>query len=419
MVTIWIGDFRIRQLQKLTKATQQTAKYYFLTDDAGDALWFNDSVLKQLSMLHLDNANIIIALGFLDCVYSCISQKFNIDELVNSYNGTVSAIKAAYPNFNIYFCSVNPVESGYYLAKTDIDKNTLSDKIKYFNDRIKENTNIKFVDSYSYLTGANYATRDGVYLTSASCKALLDFIKTATGYDAIISKEGLCTANSYNITVTDMQPNARYIYQYLRNAGWSLNAIAGMLGNIQVESKMSPWMWQGAIEGSIINDDESHSLNKAVLGDSSPGYGLVQWTPYTKYIEWCTERNLAFWDIDSQLKRICWEVENNEQWQSRPSKGYDLSFNDFITSTKDADWLGCAFAFCYERPGSSTGTEDQQNDLKIERGNNATYWYEYLSTFNFESEQEPTEQPPIPQANLKTENIFTCKLNTSIDLIIK
>ena len=234
-----------------------------------------------------------------------------------------------------------------------------------------------------------------------------------------MDKEDLCTVNSYNISIEDMKPNARYIYQYLRNEGWTLNAIAGLLGNIQVESKMSPCMWQGTIEGSIIADDETHLLNLAVLGDSTPGYGLCQWTPYTKYTNWCTTQLLPYWDIDSQLQRICWEVNNDEQWQARESKGYNITFKEFITSTSEAYWLAGAFAFCYERPASSTGTEEQQNNLKIERGNNAKYWYNYLKNFNFSVFDESAPITAIPQPAITVEELFTGELNESISMYLK
>lgn len=418
MTTLWIGDFRIKQIQKTSKAIQQAAKYYFLTDDSADFTWFTDSAIKQIEKLYLDSANIIITLGFMDCVYSCIWNSFNIDDIIEKYTTIISALKSTHPTFNFYFCSINPINADYYFAGHKVNQIILTAKIKYFNKKIQEKDIITFIDSYKYLTDAKFTTRDGIHFTSSTCNVLHTYIKSIIGYTFNISKEGLCTANSYNISIEDMQPNARYIYQYLSNEGWTLNAIAGILGNMQVESKMSPWSWQGTIEGSIINDDETHTLNMSVLAGKSPGYGLVQWTPYSKYTDWCTDNNLNYWDIDSQLYRICWEVTHNEQWIVNSAKGYNITFKEFITSTKDAYWLAGAFAFCYERPGSSTGTEEQQNNLKIERGNNATYWYDYLSNFNFEPIDTSITPTNIPQSSLKVENLITDKLSTSVSIYL-
>jgi hypothetical protein len=421
VVTLWIGDFRIQQIKKMSKAIQQATNYYFLIDDSADSVWLKDSVINQVKKLYLENANMIIALGFMDCVYSCIWNSFDIDTSIEQYTSIIQVLKDTYPKFNFYFCSVNPIDTDYYFAGNKIKKAALLDKIKYFNKRIKEKINISFIDSYNYLMDVKFTTRDGVYFTSSTCNVLHSYIKNLIGYNFDLNKDDLCLANSYNISIEDMQPNARYIYKYLRNEGWTLKAIAGLLGNVQVESKMSPWMWQGTIDGSIINDDETHTLNMSVLADSAPGYGLFQWTPYSKYIDWCTDNNLDYWDIDSQLLRICWEVKNNEQWIVNSDNGYNITFKEFIISDKDPYWLAGAFAFCYERPGSSTGTAEQQSNLKIERGNNANYWYEYLSNFNFdESASASTVIKPIQRPKLEIEDIFTDinKLNKSISLYL-
>ena len=47
--------------------------------------------------------------------------------------------------------------------------------------------------------------------------------------------------NSSNaLTMTQMQVNAQYIYSSLSANGWTLNAICGMLGNMQSESSINP-----------------------------------------------------------------------------------------------------------------------------------------------------------------------------------
>ena len=200
------------------------------------------------------------------------------------------------------------------------------------------------------------------------------------------SKEELCTKNSYSISLDEMKSNAKYIWQYFSSRGWTLNAVAGLLGNMQQESKLSPAIWESTIEGSIVNADGTQVLNMSAINSyyankgRYPGYGLTQWTPYSKYTDWCASHSLAYWDMDSQLQRIEYEVENKVQWQARPSKGYDLTFSEFISSTQDAAWLAAAFAFCYERPARSSGTAAEQDALRKERGANGDFWYSYLST---------------------------------------
>lgn len=50
--------------------------------------------------------------------------------------------------------------------------------------------------------------------------------------------------SSNTLTLEQMQLNATYIYNALINDGWTLNAIAGMLGNMQSESAINPGRWQ-------------------------------------------------------------------------------------------------------------------------------------------------------------------------------
>ena len=240
----------------------------------------------------------------------------------------------------------------------------------------------------------------------------LGFLYATASVCMSANRDGLCTDNSYGIALEQMQPNAQYIWQYFGSKGWPLNAVAGMLGNMQEESKLSPQIWESTTQFTdkpvTIHADGSQTVNKSEVDKigrglgRSPiehiGYGLTQWTPYTKLMTWCknggTSGNangtggiLPFWDIDTQLKRIEAEVEQSEkswieglsQWKKKESIGYDLTFKEYISSTKDAAWLAGAFAFCYERPARSTGTIAQQNALRKERGEYASYWYNYLS----------------------------------------
>lgn len=157
------------------------------------------------------------------------------------------------------------------------------------------------------------------------------------------------TGNRY-LTRAEMETNAQYIWNYLGSRGWSINAVAGMLGNMQTESTINPGIWE--------------NLN-AGLG---PGFGLVQWTPFTKYTEWCSDRNLDPADMDSALQRIEYELENGLQYYKTNS--YPLTFAEFKVSTESPYYLGMAFLANYERPAVA---------YQPRRGEQAEQWYEFLS----------------------------------------
>ena len=152
---------------------------------------------------------------------------------------------------------------------------------------------------------------------------------------------------------TEMQQNAEMVYQYFICRGWSKNAIAGLLGNMQVESTINPGIWQ--------------SLN---INNMNGGYGLVQWTPASKYITWAGS-NYA--NGNKQCERIIWEMNNNQQYYK--TKEHNISFKKFSTSKLSPETLADAFLKNYERPALKE---------QPKRGEYARYWFNYLGGDNVE-----------------------------------
>lgn len=159
------------------------------------------------------------------------------------------------------------------------------------------------------------------------------------------------------LNMDQMKLNAKYIYKYFSNKDYTKNAICGMLGNMQTESTLNPGRWEGdRVEW------QGH------------GYGIVQWTPYTKYTTWCRDRPE---DMNTNLDRIVYEVEYNKQWIKTES--YPLTFYEFMQSYKTPEYLAQAFLHNYERPSDP----DQPA-----RSTQARFWWDYLSGI------EP--DPPVP-----------------------
>lgn len=158
-------------------------------------------------------------------------------------------------------------------------------------------------------------------------------------------------AGNRYLTQAEMENNATYIWNYLGSRGWSINAVAGMLGNMQTESTINPGLWEGRDEG-----------------DTSQGFGLVQWTPATKLINWASNAGLGFAEMSTQLQRIEYELEHGIQYY--PTKNYPETFAQYKVSTKDPYYLGMAFLANYERPAVPNQTK---------RGKQAQAWYEFLS----------------------------------------
>lgn len=177
-------------------------------------------------------------------------------------------------------------------------------------------------------------------------------------------KSTVISSNAF-LSFDEMQANAIYIAAYFIDKGWTLNAIAGMLGNIQHESTMNPGIWE--------NLDE---------GNTDRGFGLTQWTPATKLIDWANSRGLDYRDIDTQLERIYFEYTNGEQFY--PSSSYSETFAEFASSSLDPYYLACVFAWNYERSWTVLyGTEAEKEALRQKRGNSAIEWFNLLAEMDF------------------------------------
>lgn len=131
------------------------------------------------------------------------------------------------------------------------------------------------------------------------------------------------------LTEQEMQNNALIIWSVLYMKGWSRNAVAGMLGNMQSESGINPGYWEDGVE-------------------YGRGFGLVQWTPYTNYTNWASSHG---YDMDDGYGQLEWiDTETVPQGQWNPVSPYNLTFDEFKKSDQSPAWLASAFLRNFERP---------------------------------------------------------------------
>lgn len=173
----------------------------------------------------------------------------------------------------------------------------------------------------------------------------------------------------------NMTTNAKYIYSFFRNKGWTNNSICGMLGNMQGES-------------GIIAD-----LNEAGGGG---GYGLVQWTPKSNLTTWANKNGLDYRTVDTQCKRLQWELENGQQFYS--TSAYPMNFKKFTQSTESPTYLAKVFINNYERPA---------NPNQPKRGVWAENWYSVLVG-------GPTPPSPTASSLSQLQHLFNVQLNAGL-----
>lgn len=162
--------------------------------------------------------------------------------------------------------------------------------------------------------------------------------------------------NTRPLTEEESKKNWLAFWQFFKAKGWTANAVSGILGNSYYESTVNPNRWEGDIP-----------FAQPV---ASRGYGLVQWTPWTKIIDWLTEKGY-YPDVSKfgvgECERIQWEMENNQQWIATAT--YPESFRDFSVSTKDPYTLAIEFLANYERPADPN---------QPQRGTKAREIYDYI-----------------------------------------
>lgn len=191
------------------------------------------------------------------------------------------------------------------------------------------------------------------------------------------------TTDTSGIT-SKQQHNATKVYTYFNDLGWSLSAIAGMLGNMQAESWLSPAYIQRTHRSSLPNSAANLSdvPNSTMLSFYDPdnrtyGIGLVQWDGKTnsspvgqKLVSFAERYNLTWYEGDTQTFRIKREKEENIQWIAKTISGTTWNWSNYITNTETPEASAEIWRRCYERGG---------DDSIAIRKENARYWYDYFS----------------------------------------
>lgn len=175
-----------------------------------------------------------------------------------------------------------------------------------------------------------------------------------------------------DMSQSDQENNVSMIYSILSGLGWTMNAVGGICGCIQGESRFNPWAWQG-------NRVQSTAI-KNLDNPRGRAYGLIQWDSCLNYINSTVAQGFAGFgpnfsdqagsqnDGDAQLHFI----NTGEGYYPRGDYKH-ISFSDYKTSLLGADDLAAAWLYNRQRP-ASTGSAATEAKVR-ERG---LKWFEYL-----------------------------------------
>ena len=154
--------------------------------------------------------------------------------------------------------------------------------------------------------------------------------------------------------------NVACIYSYFYFKGWSLQAIAGLCGNVMQESKFNP----------------------ALIEIGGTGHGLVQWTPpsnlydvldvlFGSHADW-EDGNKQCDVLYAEYQESVGEQHRGIEPQWYPSSYSSMDWKTWATSTSDPGQLALIFQANYERPAS----------IHQERAEYARKWFDILKTID-------------------------------------
>lgn len=182
----------------------------------------------------------------------------------------------------------------------------------------------------------------------------------------------------YDLYSSEAEGNALEIANVLRAQGWTDNAIAGTLGNMQFESQLNPWIWQ--------NNDVLASTDTYLIEHSSVhGYGLNQFTPAGTYINSTAAQGYPGYGPNFSDRagnpadgaaQVLWVDQHGGYI---PTSRYPLSYAQYKASALSSEYLAIVWLYNYGRGGP--GVEQTE----AARRRYAARWYEYI-----------TGQPPGP-----------------------
>lgn len=154
------------------------------------------------------------------------------------------------------------------------------------------------------------------------------------------------------LTPEETQANAVEFYNYFK-ATMTLQAICGILGNIQQESQLNPGQLEGGKGGSL-----------------DYGYGLIQWTPGSGLVNWANQHGYDWRDGNAQCELISDEGQDSSIfYPSVTHPEYRYTWSEFCSLTNVEQAVK---AYLYER--ERAGVEALSN--RIQYGYD---WYTYLS----------------------------------------
>lgn len=203
--------------------------------------------------------------------------------------------------------------------------------------------------------------------------------------------------------------NEKIIWDFLIRVFGNPYGAAGIMGNLKAESNLNPINLQNSFEKKLKTNDEKYTkdvdsgkISKESFIKDGAGYGLAQWTYWTRkkaLYEYAKQEDKSIGDLAMQLVFLCSEIIGNAK------------LAEIIRDAESVKEASDAFLHIFEKPADqSAAVEDKR----------AGYGIEFFKMYGPEQpelvEPEPVEEKPkeepkdqsfkvkvdIPNLNIRT-----------------
>ena len=164
----------------------------------------------------------------------------------------------------------------------------------------------------------------------------------------------------------EKQPsNEKNIWDFLIHVFDNPYGVAGIMGNLKAESNLSSTNLQNSFEKKFKTTDEKYTkdvdsgkISKDLFAHDGAGYGLAQWTYWTRkkgLYEYVKETDKSIGDAATQLVYLCKEIFANSE------------LNNTLRNAKSVKEASDAFLHIFEKPADqSAAVEDKRTGYGIE-----------------------------------------------------
>ena len=168
---------------------------------------------------------------------------------------------------------------------------------------------------------------------------------------------------------TDELETAKKIWKYFKSKGWSDQAIAGLIGNMYKESRLTSNRMQDDLSDDLSKSKkytEQVDKNKeAFTNPDGIGYGLCQWTFHTRkeYLwRYTHSKHVSVGNTEAQIEFVEYEMDNLGGL-SRKKKNELIHSSNVLRATE-------IILKCYEKPAAMNNPAELQQRAKF-----AMDWY--------------------------------------------